>query len=213
LEEVERQTHALFTLLRAMPHVDAAALDAMETTERELRRRREGGDCIVLLLGEEATRRATLDAVLGVCVLGRARVPLRAATIRVRIADEFDYVATWSDSPTQRFALRVQDRDGTFTKGLARIERERDAAVADVARIDQEIAALRQKLDEARKPSIPVVLEEISLAPPPIDFGDAAPVVPVSPLRRIWLALLGWLGSLFGSRPALPPAPPTAPRT
>ena len=127
LEELRSRTDNLFVLLRCARVLGESAAAAIEKTATEVERRLARDERAVLVLGEEADRRALFDSILGERVLASAQRESRT-TVRLRSRPVIDYEATLRGEVVERFQQSLPRREEAFAKAITRAERDLAAA-------------------------------------------------------------------------------------
>ncbi len=178
-----------------MPGLTAENVEALDRVADETARRLMRDGCTLLLAGAAGARRTVLDVVVGAPVFAGAQKPVARTVIRVASSTTMEYVARLKYGPTECFSQKMPDRTGSFTKAIARAERECESA-AEAA------TAAREALDGALRWS--------PVPPPPRPAISPQPAS--KPARRGFFAwLVSIIAALFGRRPAPALPPPRAP--
>jgi len=106
VEKVRLAAQTLFELIEPASAVGAELVDAIRTTQDEVRRRLAGGETTIALLGGAAARRSLLNAIVGARAFDPKASPCPDAIVSLRPAHAFDYTARMLDGSVLAFGAR-----------------------------------------------------------------------------------------------------------
>ncbi|HEY1954625.1 MAG TPA: hypothetical protein VGH28_03420, partial [Polyangiaceae bacterium] len=168
-------------------------------------------ETVLAVVGDAASRRALLRAVLGESIV-RAPSGKRERITRVRTADAWDYIAREKSGKTVRFARVMPDRNDEFSAAIEQAEGDLETARAaravlegDVQKqreavraIEVEILALDDELEAAGRAFADAWRAERAAQTTQGAIERAAPAVPMLFIRSVpwwalWTFLLRWM--------------------